>query len=596
MNMMSNNANHSTSAPVTGDQPGRVSRLLHAATPLGLALFLFASATAGQKSIFFKAQVPQLPATMQLFKLSAPAPATEFVNEKLLKLKLPAVQPGGNHLFSLHQQKGLVLAHLDKQTGETVFAPDLESLVLKSRGTQALPEERAHALALQHFQDIRFLPHDDTTFEVPNKVDIMGGSANNPTAKGAGAAEGPHTIFSIVPARRMAAGLPVYGPGSRAVVSLANDGSTHGLLRRWKLATKGQLVKPKLNAGQIQMEITRQLNKYMSPTTDIIVDSISPGYYDGNGGALTPVMYFTAILHPNTGKSADDHVHGYVPLASTGEAVPELGGGGNFKQPATGPQTTVKNPVLRELIHGDFAAGQGAITVGSYINRDGKMLDMWWSFWNGLSLKLPFITPMTPFTLSQYYWAEPWQVNGPSAQSFLNSVNIAYTDPHGNWWYNTTLNNNADGWTIQGITPGFGAGTGGKLATWIIDSCEVAPSYYDLQVQAGNGGKCFDPWWGVFKGLHQVIAFRTEMWLGQDQEEFGFGFDCARGMDVHTAWFQEQASNPSNNQTYLDTNINQVVHYGRGSIFIDARDLGQSIYNVAPQSPSSTLWNFWMGN
>jgi hypothetical protein len=29
---------------------------------------------------------------------------------------------------------------------------------------------------------------------------------------------------------------------------------------------------------------------------------------------------------------------------------------------------------------------------------------------------------------------------------------------------------------------------------------------------------------------------------------------------------------------------------------IDARDLGQSIFNVGAQSASSTLWNFWMAN
>jgi len=29
---------------------------------------------------------------------------------------------------------------------------------------------------------------------------------------------------------------------------------------------------------------------------------------------------------------------------------------------------------------------------------------------------------------------------------------------------------------------------------------------------------------------------------------------------------------------------------------IDARNLGQSIFSVGPQSKATTLWNFWMGN
>ena len=496
----------------------------------------------------------------------------------------------------MQSPRDLVRAYIDAKTGDTSMVPDLARMVSLSSGAQGLTVDRAQSIAKLKFADVRFIPHDVTELRLLDKVDVMGGSAVRPTTANGPSSprDMPAVRFSIVPAQRFADGVPVFGPGSHAAITLSNTGSVEGLVRKWKTASRSNSVKPNTNAAAIQGEITRQLTPLMSPNVQITVDSIQRAYYDGNANFLSPAIRFTAVLHPLSGRAANEHVQGFVSIGATGELLPAVQIQSNLKPPTSEPKPPTN--LVSILVHNSARGAQGAITVGSYINRDGKMLDMWWSFWNGLVFKFPGLTPMTPFTLAQYYWAEPWDVNGPTAQARLNAVNIAYTDPHGNWWYNTTLNNDTDGWTIQAISPGFGAGTGGQLATWLIDSCEVAPSYYDLQVQAGNGYKAFDPWWGVFKGLHTVIAFRTEMWLGQDTEENQFGFDMAMGCDIHSSWFQVQAANSSNNSTYLDTNINQTVHMGRGSIFVDARNLGQSIYHVEHQSPAGQLWNFWMSN
>jgi hypothetical protein len=239
--------------------------------------------------------------------------------------------------------------------------------------------------------------------------------------------------------------------------------------------------------------------------------------------------------------------------------------------------------------------------LGQYANRDGAMLGMAEQLRAGLSVKIPFISHSTPIVRTQYYWAQPWEVVGSSSKSYMNAVHIAYTQPHGNWYINTTYSNYADLWDVRNIgtggNPGYGAAAGGKLATWIIDSCEVVPSYYDLQVQSGNGYNAFTPWFPVFQGLHNVLGFRTEMWLfdGLNQP---FGMVAGMGGDVNAAWFHEIAADPAYNDgyTYHDGHINKTVHMGRASTFIDARNLGHSIYDVAPQSASTTLWNFWMNN
>jgi hypothetical protein len=187
----------------------------------------------------------------------------------------------------------------------------------------------------------------------------------------------------------------------------------------------------------------------------------------------------------------------------------------------------------------------------------------------------------------------------------MNAVNVAYTVPHGNWLYNTTLSNNADGWDVSNIgtggNPGYGHAAGGVLATWIIMSCEVIPSYFDRAHQAGgaaNGASAFDAWWPVFQGLHNVIGFRTIMYYPDDNLQYGFGRDASIGGDLNAAWFQEVAANDGNRGTYANGNLkgSPTSRYDAASTMIDARDLGQSIYAVGPQSASTTLWNFWMGD
>jgi hypothetical protein len=68
--------------------------------------------------------------------------------------------------------------------------------------------------------------------------------------------------------------------------------------------------------------------------------------------------------------------------------------------------------------------------------------------------------------------------------------------------------------------------------------------------------------------------------------------------DVNAAWFDEVAAVDGDDGTYASQHLigNPTVRYDRASTMIDARDLGQSIFNVGAQSASSTLWNFWMAN
>jgi hypothetical protein len=294
-----------------------------------------------------------------------------------------------------------------------------------------------------------------------------------------------------------------------------------------------------------------------------------------------------------------------VPIGKLLEPIPDLTAPPSGQKPEIPKQTSLASPPTNAI-----AGDPADISLGEYPNRDwpndSGYVSMSNSFLSGLTFLNSFFPGSTPpVTRTQWFVAYPWEVVGSSSRYFLNAVNVAYTVPHGDWLYNTTLKNNADAWYVPNIgtagNPGFGAAAGGVLATWIIMSCEVIPSMYDRQNEVGGTGNpyaAFDAWWPVFQGLHNVIGFRTVMFYPDDSLQFGFGLDASVGGDLNAAWFQEVAANDGDDGTYCSQHLigAPLVHYDRASTMIDARDLGQSIYNVGPQTASTSLWNFWMDN
>jgi len=343
-----------------------------------------------------------------------------------------------------------------------------------------------------------------------------------------------------------------------------------------------------------------------SKGTNAVVDKVEIAYYDNNKELLQPVYNFEATVQSPDKRISPIRVSGFIPISTPREPIPDL------TKKTEGPtpgKLTQPNPKL--ALGGIGGASTAAnITLGEYANRDwpndNGYISMSYSFFNGLTFLnsiFPGLTPTT--TRTQWYEAWPWEVVGPSSKYYLNAVNVAYTVPHGDWLINTTLSNYGDLWNVSDIgtggNPGFGAATGGKLATWVIMSCEVIPSFYDRANEiggSGNGFDAFNPWWGVFQGLHNALGFRTIMFYPDDNTNWAFGFVASLGGDVNAAWFQEIAAYHGGDGTYASQHLNgkPQVHYDRASTMVDGRDLGQSIFSVGAQSASGTLWNFWMGN
>ena len=535
-------------------------------------------------SISFAAKVPATEASLPLYRLAHNALPTAFVQHTLGVTHAASLGIESNR-FVARDQKHVVRAFADPLTGETQIFPDLGA-----HGGPAPRPELATGVARSVFARTDIIPKDATQARLGAATRVFSASAHL-DAKKTSASRATEVLFTYVPAIRFAHGLQVYGRGSRATVAVGNDGSLRGLVRRWQTALPAGNVRATASASAVQAAIAQQLRP-LTKLGAIVVDSVKPAYYDGDKNYLQPVYVFSATIHAPRRGISNDHVRGFVPFGKLVEALPVLNSGVTGAAPVA-PQKQMKRG-LRPMND-----GYGGIMFGEYANRDGSMLDMADAYNNGFAQNRPWWAP--PIDRDQWLWAYSFEVQS-DANYYLNAMQVAYTQPHGDWYVNTTYSNDlgtGDPWYITNIglygNPGLGAASGGQLSTWIIDSCEVIPSMYDLGFTTGNPYNAFNAWWSVFQGLHRALGFRTEMLLGMDDMNYGIAQNMALGAASDSAFFNGVASVDFG--TYADYHLNNMsVRYDRASLMEDTRNDGESIYSTYGQSASSELRNVWMDN
>jgi hypothetical protein len=540
-------------------------------------------------SIDIAATVPVVHENLPIFRLTHTAAPTALVQSVLAASKAAPLAMKGTQMVAQNAH-GALSAIVDGVRGDAEVFPDFKSAPAVST---TLSKASLELTASSVFARGDMIPKDATTAKLGSETPVFGAGQTHNASTAVAAKPVTKHLFTYVNAVRYAHGLPVVGKGSQASVAVADDGSIRGLVRRWQSASVAGTVAPTTTAAQVLASINAQLKPFQNAHTAIAVNRITPAYYDGGANYLQPVYTFLATIH--SGKVSDDHVVGYVPVGKLVEAIPVIGAAHGAAPAGRG------TPRTKSTLGGNAIANAngGYIQLGEYANDDGSMLDMADAYNNGYTANSPWWAPAISRT--QWYWAAPWDYVGYSNQ-FANAVDIAYTNPHGDWWENTTDGNDAGFFYISQIgtggNPGYGAAAGGILSTWVIDSCEVIPSAYDLAVTTGDGNNAFTPWFPVFQGLHRALGFRTEMLLGQDGMNWQIAYDQSQGADAVSAFFNDVAAVDFNGiyGTYYDYHLGWNVDYDRVSVMIDDRNNGESIYGTAPQSAAYQLDNYWMGD
>ena len=175
--------------------------------------------------------------------------------------------------------------------------------------------------------------------------------------------------------------------------------------------------------------------------------------------------------------------------------------------------------------------------------------------------------------------------------NFINSVQIALNEVHGDWGKFTTYKSYGDIVTLAEIAAagGLGANAGGSLAYWILHSCEVIPTQTDESTS-------FDVWWDVFRGLHSVVGYRTDM-LIDDDVTTNFGLWVGLGAPVVPAWFLEVATvyGPKG-VTYFDNNRGITEPAGRPSSVSVCDHRDDTAYDVEGLENPTCLVEMWLDN
>jgi len=566
-------------------------------------------AQTGQAGVIYlkTEQIPEAPASLPVFKLSNQKPPTEFVQE-VLRVSAPdfrqlaplgeskqiTARPGQipREIVGAFSE-GQLAAYVNLRTGDAEVFPSLTRQKPKPVTAEREQLDRAESLAHKIFGRPDVLQQDATQVSFDKPRPLEGESARRAETGGTVKTSARELYLTYVPVRRSVDHHFVYGPGSRGLLVVGNDGSVQGFVRRWKIAVASGEVRETRKREQVAETLRAQL-RYLARSAEVEVLSVELAYYDGNRDYLQPVYRFTARIRqaqtrvvpapkPSQRRVDDDFVVGYLPIGKQPESLPSL-----IAPPASNPNNPPRLPAYLKPENPDDP------TVGRYVvrNDDSNWVADANEFWSGLTTFFGNFF----FTNSQYYWAYPFEFDTNEA-SFVNSVNVALTEVHGNWWYFTTYQNWGDGVDITAIpaSRGYGAANGGQLDYWIIHSCEVVPSAADAPC-ASDTRPWWTPWFNIFRGLHTVVGYRTIMWIDDDVGG-PYGVSLRFGAPVVSAWFNatNSASGYQGNPTY-GAHCGNSPPMGRPSTVSFCGRENDSIYNTAALPAAGCLINFWQPN
>jgi hypothetical protein len=332
---------------------------------------------------------------------------------------------------------------------------------------------------------------------------------------------------------------------------------------------------------------------------DVKVNKVSLGYYDGGGAHLQPVYRYDATIkpggkHPKIGNS---HVHGYVSIGAASEPLPIPGVMQKAPPRAKAPAAVLgADPIIGSYViqhdwdawtnsaysfQQSLVAGQtAAVIVNSIFGATYKPLD----------LQFP-----------DYLWADPSMYTSDK-DKFVNKVHVALTEGHGNVWKFCTTSNqpnypkdrNGNDWICLDLNDvinagGLGGKSGDSLRYWIINSCLAVPTTADENKDMPDS---FQPWWGIFKGLHAVLGYRTERLLS-DTVTTRFGSSLGMGLPVVSSWFDAVSSDDaySGNGTYDDNGTTRT--WGRGSAISVCGHEDDTAADISPIN-ADCLHEMWM--
>jgi hypothetical protein len=402
-------------------------------------------------------------------------------------------------------------------------------------------------------------------------------------------------ILRTVYFHREIAGLPVQGPDSIMMVSVASPGVV-GFSRIVRPIAPSSIVVQLKSSQEVADELAKILSGVKSQRSTVSVNSVKLIYYEQGQTYVQPAYEFLVTV--TTGDKTIP-VMLRIRIAAgknSPEPIESLARAKVSTSQAAAPVVRPPTPVERHTRPNDFEIG-----IGLYFDR----LDYtdWYQdaveFWQSLP---PFYStfgisnPNDWVNLTQFKANFPWMwYRAPNAaidqsSAFVGSVHLAIVEGHGLPLAITTFENSGDPNDLIDLTTTAGFGGlnpyGGATAYIVWRGCCVvtSPDPADTQLPCQSQfTDAFAPWFNVFKGLRGAYGFHSEMTI-QDHEGGFFGNYIAEGQPMLSSWFAAVAdAAPDACTAEFDCASAVIVGGGENDTIVDLQPIN-----------SQSLEIFWM--
>jgi Family of unknown function (DUF6345) len=525
--------------------------------------------------------IPLVNASLPVFeKGDAVLPPFDFVFEIANNVDPNAVFKRLDNRTLAGYANNTLIAFVDSTTNTSKVFPLLEPL---RPGDAAELGRVARAIANQLAPNQTLFP----TLTSEKLVPLAPMTLSRSKSFGSGNNTIPEDTLAYVRLQRQFNGYPVVGPETQAMIAVSADNNIHALAHRWRKAISSNKTINPFCRSQITRAILDQLYPLAKRGCHVKVNNVTVAYYDGGSEYFQPVYLFEVTILSTSGyppRSLNANLFGYVSIGESVEPLPEL--------------EIQKGPSPADPIHGlktpkdeALKSRDDIITVARYVvrNDDPDWTNSANAFWENLN-QGGAVSGLS-FNNSEYAFAYPLEFVSDQ-NAYIDSVQIALTEAHGNWGYFTTYQTDADYVFLTDIAAngGYGSNANGTLAYWIIHSCEVIPGQIDE-------ADYLDVWHGIFQGMHSVVGYRTEMFIN-DGVTTDFGYSVGIGAPVVASWHQAVASASlyQSALTYNDSNTNTEEPYGCASSVSVCDHMDDTATDLDGIADSTCLQGYSIGN
>ncbi|KAJ2935017.1 hypothetical protein H1R20_g2068, partial [Candolleomyces eurysporus] len=553
--------------------------------------------------------IPAIPVPLPVLTLGPPGEFPPYLLDNIIGdiapgAKLEKNETVGSGLYAYQGDR--LVASVDPETGEVQVFPNLADIVPTSQGID--PEEAIYSLDLGSST----FPTDDTfVTEVVVGASLVGAAVAD--ADLSTRATDSSNVTTVEPEtylthgsyeRRIDAGgvsYPVCGPGSQANFGVDADGRVHSLSYLWRTASLSGSNITASARPVVASSIKSQLEPIGLEAGWIRVTTVDVCFYDSGAGFIQPVYRFVGTTHSNSTATASEpvKVSGYVPIGSgSPEVIPSA-----YVTSTDAPPTDGAAPTKRSVL--DYFNARSLrpraplpeITVGRYVVRNDArpFLQSAINTWKNLRG-----SKLVNFVNSQYYWGND-NMYISRKDRYVNSVNVAYTEGHGNWHLFTTEENCCDVVRMENVPDdGYGPAADGSLAYWMIHACEPIPTPLDYELAGDETPtqSALAPWRHIFRGgLHAVLSYRTQMYI-QDTVPERSATLMAQGVPVISAWLK--AANTDSiyrpRTTYASGHYSNDNPFGRAAVVFQCGHESDRIWQLGNAGQGRCLRMIWYNN